>query len=207
MAPARCITTVAMHAPGVESRTVCVPVEIRRKLSVHWQERSLREKAMKRIIVLLAVLLVGCVNPQVKELRDWTAAEKPRAERGEIKWSEYYKAAYSRLEMTNLPDKGQGMEWLNLLIQAAQLYESGGFTKNEFENFQRTMKAAAQKSADEQSAAARRAFGQALGKGLQDFGNTAYRPVQVPTNPVPVYQPPRQTQCQTIGNQMTCTQY
>lgn len=56
---------------------------------------------------------------------------------------------------------------------------------------------------DQSNAAARRAMGQAL----QNYGNAmANRPQQtyIPP-PLPTYQPPRQTNCTTYGNQTTCT--
>lgn len=66
-------------------------------------------------------------------------------------------------------------------------------------------------NAIEQSAAqSRAAAARAMGQALQNYGNTVYGPEatraqQIPMTPVPMYQPPRQTQCTTYGNQTTCT--
>lgn len=61
--------------------------------------------------------------------------------------------------------------------------------------------------AQAQRAAAARAFGEAI----RNYGNTVYGPEatrlqQIPIQPIPAYQP-RQLNCQTFGNQTSCTQY
>jgi len=128
---------------------------------------------MKFAIVFLALFLAGCVNPAVKEVGNWAAVEKPRAERGEIKWSVYYKEFFSRIEkLPNIAGKAENMEWANLLIQAAQLYEAGTMSKDQFENMQRIARVEMQKTEQAQSAAAARAFGQAM----QAYGNARYGP-------------------------------
>ena len=53
-------------------------------------------------IAALILLLAGCVNPQVKELRDWAGTAKQQVKAGQMKWSDYYKGLYSRL--AQLPD-------------------------------------------------------------------------------------------------------
>lgn len=167
---------------------------------------------MKMIIVLLAVLLVGCVNPAVNEFADWTAAERPRAERGEIKWSDYYRDGYARLEKlpTGTRGKADGMLFSATLITVALQYERGQIDKELFEQIQRTAKAKMEQIAEAEAIAHRRSMGQAFGRALQNFGNAAYGPEatkaqQYPTAPAPIYQPPRQTNCQTLGNQTSCT--
>lgn len=166
---------------------------------------------MKSLAIILLLLLAGCVNPAVKEIQDWSATNKPLVESGQMKWSDYYKEIYSRFEkLPNTAGKADGMQWANLLIQAAQLYESGAMSKDQFENFRRTVQVQQEQAAQAQRAAAARAFGQAMGQGLQDYGNARYGPEatraqQIPIQPVPTYQPPRQTDCTTYGNRTNCT--
>ena len=64
------------------------------------------------------------------------------------------------------------MERYSKAIVFAQLYETGRITKDEFETFQRDMTIEAERQAQVQDAASRRAMGNAL----QDFGNKAYAP-------------------------------
>lgn len=63
---------------------------------------------------------------------------------------------------------------------------------------------------DQSNAAARAAGAQAMGQALQNYGNARYGPEatraqQIPITPLPAYQPPRQTNCSTYGNQTNCT--
>lgn len=158
------------------------------------------------LALIVAVFLFGCVNPQIREIQDWSDTNKPLVESGQMKWSDYYKEIYSRFErLPSMAGKAENMEWFNLLIQAAQLYESGNLSKDQFENFRRTVQVQQEQAAQVQRAAAARAFGQAM----QNFGNTVYGPeaTRAQQFPVPAYQAPRQIDCQTYGNQTSCTQY
>lgn len=165
---------------------------------------------MKRILLVVAVLLLGaCTHPAVREFNAWSAAEKPRAERGEIKWSDYYKEGYDKISKSpdSIPSKGTAMDITNFMITAALAYESGKIDKDTFDGMRRNMEAQWQKVEEANAAAARAHWGEAL----QNYGNTVYGPgatraQQLPTQPLPTYQPPKQISCQTIGFQTTCTE-
>lgn len=129
---------------------------------------------MKTIVLVVSVLLLGgCTPPAVREFNAWADVERPRAKSGEIPWSQFYKEAYARLERApTISGKAEAMERYSKAIVFAQLYETGRITKDEFETFQRDMTIEAERQAQVQDAASRRAMGNAL----QDFGNKAYAP-------------------------------
>lgn len=129
---------------------------------------------MKMIVLVISVLMLGgCTPPAVREFNAWAETEKPRAKRGEIPWSQFYTEAYSRLEKApSFSDKADAMALFSNAIQAAQLYEAGTITKDQFETFQRDMTIEAERRDQANAAASRRAMGNAL----QDFGNKAYAP-------------------------------
>jgi hypothetical protein len=86
-------------------------------------------------------------------------------------------------------------------IQAAQLYEAGTITKDQFETFQRNLTIEAERRDQANAAASRRAMGNAL----QNFGNKAYPPrTQQPavTNCVPT---PNEYGVIGSGSGMNCT--
>ena len=145
---------------------------------------------MKMILLVASVLLLaGCTHPAVREFNAWAETEKPRAKRGEIPWSQFYSDGYSRLEKApTISGKAEAMERYSRAILFAQLYETGRITKDEFEAFQRDIDIEAEKQAQVQDAASRRAMGNAL----QDFGNKAYAPKT---------QPPAVTNCVQTPNQ------
>ena len=129
---------------------------------------------MKMLLLIASVLLLaGCTHPAVREFNAWAETEKPRAKRGEITWSQFYTEGYSRLEKApTISGKAEAMERYSKAIQAAQLYETGDLTRDQFEAFQRNIDIEAERQAQVQDAASRRAMGNAL----QDFGNKAYAP-------------------------------
>jgi hypothetical protein len=94
--------------------------------------------------------------------------------------------------------------WAELNVRRSELFQS--FNANL--QAMRNVRLQARIADDSARAAAMFSFGQAL----QNYGNTVYGPEatraqQIPIQPIPAYQPPKQIDCQTFGNRMSCTQY
>ena len=166
---------------------------------------------MKKIsfALLLLFAVAACTHPAIRDFNTWVDIEKPRAEKGEIKWSDFYKEGFAKIEKApNVGNKAAAMERYNKMIQASQLYEQGSMTKADFEYIQRAEAAAA--VAEQQAASA--AAGAAMGQALKNYGNTVYGPAatkaqQMPITSVPVYQAPKQVRCVTNNNVTTCQEY
>ena len=98
---------------------------------------------MKKIIILIfSVSLFGCANmqpqSQINSVLPWAEQEYAKAKAGEIKWSAYYTEFYDKLSVLNsFQDKGYYMGVLALGIDAANAYESGRISDEEFKSFQR----------------------------------------------------------------------
>jgi hypothetical protein len=96
---------------------------------------------MKKMLsgMLLLALLAACATSQTKEYGDWRQQGKARAERGELKWSEYYRGCFSRL--ADLPNGADGkaaeLEYYHLMISHALEYEAGRLTISQFEEKRR----------------------------------------------------------------------
>lgn len=142
----------------------------------------------------------------MREMRQWSEQNKALARSGAIQWSDYYRELFSRL--SNMPDmsrKAELMEHANFLLTAAQAYEGGQISKDDFEGLQRMVIIQTQKQTD-----ADRAAGQAeIGKALQKFGNGMYGPAatqqQIVTVP-PAPPLPKRIQCQSFGNTTNCVE-
>lgn len=166
---------------------------------------------MKIILLVVAALLFGACTPlAVREYNAWSAVEKPRAERSEIKWSDYYKESYDKISKSpdGTENKGVAMELHSFMITAALAHESGKIDKETFDGIRRTNDAQWQKAAETANAAR----SVAIGKALQNYGNARYGPEatkaqQMQIQPQLTYEPPKQIQCSTYGKQMNCTQY
>lgn len=162
---------------------------------------------MKRLLLILMVIwFAGCAGVP-PELQKWSNETKAKAQAGEVQWSVYYKELFNRLSAANFPAKGVTLERVNTLIVAAQGYEQGNITKEQFESVQRSM--IAQQEATRDAARAQQA--RAIGNALEDYGNNVYGPqatrnrqIQTPTYTPPPNLPPRQTNCQVNGNQVDC---
>lgn len=102
------------------------------------------------------VLLAACGNSPVKDL------EFARAQRGELKWAEYYRSSFSRLaEASNhMIGKSFELEYLNKMIGYAQEYESGAMTIAEFEEKRRLAQIARAKAKEESMSVHRRVTGE-----------------------------------------------
>lgn len=157
----------------------------------------------------ILLCLAACVHPAIGEFNAWEKTEMPRAEKGEIKWSDFYKEAFSKIEKAPIvSNRASSMARYNLMIQASQLFEQGALSKEDFEYMQRTQ--AAEAAAERQ--AAREAASRAMGQALKNYGNTVYGPDaiksrQIPTIPMPIYQAPKQLRCITNNNITNCQEY
>jgi len=95
------------------------------------------------VIAAAALILLGCVHPQVAELKNWSNTAKSEAKAGDMKWSDYYKQLYERVDkLPEMQGKAFYLKASNVLIDAALAMEQGRVTRAEFESFQRSMKAA-----------------------------------------------------------------
>jgi hypothetical protein len=105
--------------------------------------------------LMLAVLLVACAYPQAKDYSDWMQQGKVSAERGELKWSEYYLGCFSRLaDMPNgVEGKSAELEYYHTMIGYAQDYENGRTTKPEFEEKRRLAQIAKARNREAQMSA------------------------------------------------------
>lgn len=164
---------------------------------------------MRYLILITVVLLAACTHPAVREFQTWSEQTKPLAESGKITWSDYYKEAFKRIaDVPNIPNKASAMERADMLITASVAYEGGKISKEDFDSIRRVAAAAEQKDAESSSAASRAAFGQALKNyGEARYGSAATQRQMVPTTPTPIYQPQKQIQCASYGNQTNCGEY
>jgi hypothetical protein len=111
----------------------------------------------KRLCVLgVIVLLAACGNSPVKDV------EFARAQRGELKWTEYYRSSFSKLaEASNrMNGKSFELEYLNKMIGYAQEYENGTITIAEFEEKRRLAQIARAKAKEESMNVHRRVTGE-----------------------------------------------
>lgn len=115
---------------------------------------------MKQLLVVVFLLLSGCGayaerQQSVRHAETYIADKKPLAERGELKWSEYYKGLYQFFVWADAP--GDVLSRVNDLSRVAQDYEAGYITKDDFDYRRRAAEAenrsAGQARAQQQSAA------------------------------------------------------
>lgn len=112
---------------------------------------------LKRLSALgVIALLAACGNSPVKD------AEFARAQRGELKWTEYYRSSFSKLaEASNrVNGKSFELEYLNKMIGHAQEYENGTITIAEFEEKRRLAQIARAKAKEESVNAHRHVVGE-----------------------------------------------
>lgn len=83
----------------------------------------------------LALVLAACANPQLDSYNFWVKNARERAERGEIRWSEYYQGCFSRLVDVRSGVNGKllDLEYYNAMITYSQEYEKGKMSKSEYE--------------------------------------------------------------------------
>ena len=101
---------------------------------------------MKKLLIVCLFVLGGCAtpqpqgpSPQMVELQQYVSLHKPLAEKGELKWSDYFAAVYERQVMAGFPP--QMYQITNKLRHSAQQYEKGELSKEDFEFERRDSKA------------------------------------------------------------------
>lgn len=152
---------------------------------------------MKKIVaVLLCAALTGCGVMEIYRFEQWQADARPRADSGEMPWSEYYTQAFD--EVSKLPDSypGKGLAMLQsaTLIDAARAMEAGQMPREEFFSLQRKAKAQMQMH-NEQAALQQQAITQ---QWLQTQALIQQQ-----------YKPARRTNCSSyqLGNSVQTTCY
>lgn len=110
-----------------------------------------------RAAIVLLMALAGCAAAPTRQMLEYNAyvsENLPRAERGEVKWSEYYTGLYARASDAGAP--GDVLLRMNELIRSAQQREAGAITKEEFDYRRRAIKAeqqiASQRAAERDAA-------------------------------------------------------
>lgn len=96
---------------------------------------------MKLTLIVFLITLVclgGCASQPTQEYKDFAAyidSERPRAERGEVKWTDYYLGLYSRALVAKAPTYYlmAASDW----IKTAQKLERGEITMEDFQNYRR----------------------------------------------------------------------
>lgn len=114
--------------------------------------------------------------------------------------------AKERLIISQLYNKE--ITWAELNVRRSELSQSYGALLQVLRNARYKARIADDNARDAALAAALFSFGQ----GLQNYGNTVYGPEatrarQIPIQPIPAYQPPKQIDCRFFGNRMTCMEY
>lgn len=97
---------------------------------------------MKFCAMLLVLTLSACANTQAEGYyNNWVRNARVQAERGEIKWSDYYQGCFSRLMEVSRGNNGKlfELEYYNALIDFALEHESGRISRLEFENKRRRL--------------------------------------------------------------------
>jgi hypothetical protein len=135
----------------------------------------MRKFATLAISVILSTFFAGCAAPSMR----YAQQNKSRAEQGEIKWSDYYKGLYDVAARAN--ESGQMLTRINAMIDAAQSYEMGNISKDQFEYLRRQAQAG-QAVEDEAVSQQRQAAFAAMAKS---FNANTVRP-QLPAQLAPV---------------------
>lgn len=94
----------------------------------------------KITILFLCGIIAGCAaprNPQADAYRSYIAVNKPLAEQGAMKWSDYYSQAYQHALPLQSPLKPVALEQFSKLIGHAKDYEAGKISKEQFEFYRR----------------------------------------------------------------------
>lgn len=138
-----------------------------------------------RTAILLSFVLAGCATgptPKMLEYKAYVSENLPRAQRGDLKWSEYFTAVYSKAAASNAP--GSVLTQMNESIRTAQRYESGAITKEEFDHSRRATHAdglAASQRATEQATSQQSVDSAAmLAAGIQMMQASQPQPVAYP---------------------------
>lgn len=163
-------------------------------------------KAMRFLLLLSMLGMAGCASQQKQDLQDWASANKPLAESGQIKWSDYYKEIYKRVSaIPSQSGKAENLEWANLLIQASLLYESGALDKEGFDAVHRSVEIDAERQSAQRGAASRQAMSRALQNISNSYGAAARSGVQAQRNFNAPGTPANPYTCRNIGAEVTCS--
>lgn len=111
-------------------------------------------------LAIFVTLIAGCAtpngnsrgNPQMAELQFYVASNKPRAESGAMKWSEYYSGLYERHVAARTPP--ELIQVVNKMLWNAQQYETGAISRDEFDFRQRDLRLQGDTVMQRQAAAA-----------------------------------------------------
>jgi methionyl-tRNA formyltransferase len=97
---------------------------------------------MRLLIALVLVLtLGGCAHLEAQKVSNWARQNKPLAESGQMKWSDYYTQLFDHIKAVpdNINGKGFYLQASATMIDAAKAFEEGRASKDEFDSFQRQM--------------------------------------------------------------------
>jgi uncharacterized protein YceK len=159
------------------------------------------EGKMKKLLIAAAVLiLAGCAEIETQKIMQWAEPARAEARAGTMLWSDYYTGLYDRIAAIQAPIGGKGfyLQATSTLIDISKSYEAGKISHDEFRSAQRMMTA---KEAEfheqyrmQQSQAAAAAYSQFLYSQSIQAQTWAART-------------PQFTNCQQMGNSVSCTSY
>lgn len=164
-----------------------------------------------KIITSIAtiLLLAGCAAQPSAAYRDYQSyveTSRPKAERGEMKWSEYYDGLYRAANNSGAP--GHVLNNYNHAIRLSLAYEGGTMTKDEFQFQIRALQADSKSKQQADSDAAQVAQQQRQAVAAQQITASAQllqqsmqpQPYHLTPAPQPVYSP-------TAGSPLKSTTY
>lgn len=150
------------------------------------------------LVLSIFLALVGCESAPHNQFAD---VNRPLAEQGKMKWSDYYQGLYDAALASNVPNKGQIMGRANSMIQAALAYEDRKISEQQFAYFRREVQAA--QATDDQAEWSRR--NAALAAMMKEASVKIEKNAN--ENAYQIVQPARTTttNCTSYGNQLNCT--
>lgn len=97
-------------------------------------------------LAIVLIITAGCAaphrnaqtNPAIADLQFYISSNKPRAESGAMKWSDYYTGLYERHVAASMPP--ELIQGVNKLWWNAQQYDKNAISKDEFEFKQRELR-------------------------------------------------------------------
>lgn len=92
---------------------------------------------MKKIIILLFLLLTACDEDMLNQMDKYSLENKPRAESGELLWSDYYKTLYDMSMQINIQGFYEVQSVIAKMIDYAQAFENGSISKEQFDSSRR----------------------------------------------------------------------
>lgn len=105
---------------------------------------------LQQLLGILGIALIaGCATAPTPAVQ-YAYANRPLAESGAMKWSDYYTGLYSAILQSNQSGKSQLMARASSMIDTAKAYERGELSADQFESKRRQMQTA--QVADDQAA-------------------------------------------------------